>query len=80
MKTVIRCKDNRLGGHSFFINHDGKDYLLFNQRYHQSVKDKFKNGLDLNHSLDYKTANGDQALLKTISMVIIIFIKLLNIN
>lgn len=67
MKTVIKCTENKLGGHSFYINHQGIDYLLFNQRYHRGVDRVFKNGLDLYDSLDPKTAKGDTAMLKTIS-------------
>ena len=67
MKTVIKCTENKLGGHSFYINHQGIDYLLFNQRFHRGVDRAFRNGLDLSESLNFKTAKGDTAILKTIS-------------
>ena len=67
MKTTIQCKPNRLGGHAFYIKHEGIDYLLFNQKYHNRVNQTFSRGLDLNDSLDPKTAKGDVQVLKTIS-------------
>ena len=67
MRTFIKCTGNNMGGHSFYINHDGVDYLLFNQRYHTGVNRTFKNGIDLTNSLNPKTAKGDTAVLKTIS-------------
>ena len=67
MKTTIQCKQNKLGGHAFYIKHEGTDYLLFNQKYHNKVNQTFSVGLDLRNSLDPKTAKGDVNVLKTIS-------------
>ena len=67
MKTTIQCQMNKIGGHVFYISHKGINYMLFNQRYHKGVEQAFKDGLDLYHSLDPKTAKGDIAILKTIS-------------
>ena len=67
MKSIISCKKDNLGGHSFYINHQGKEYYLFSQNYHQSVNTLFSNGVSILKVFDFKIAKGNYNVKKTIS-------------
>lgn len=67
MSTIITCKQNKVGKHNFFIEHQGKEYYLFCQPYHRGVNIYFTNGVSLNNVLNYKTAKGDHKVIKTMS-------------
>lgn len=69
MNSIISCKMNKLGGHSFYIKHDGIEYYLFSQDYHKGVNNLFSKGVSINNAFNYKTAKRDYCIVKTMSKI-----------
>ncbi len=67
MATIINCKKNALGGHNFYITHDGKKYYLFSQNYHRGVNIYFEKGVSLENVMNVKTAHRDHCVIKTMA-------------
>ncbi len=65
MCSIIKCKKEKKGVHSFYINYNGKDYYLFTQDYHKGVNNYFSRGVSLDKALNCRTANGDFRVMKT---------------
>ena len=59
MQTKIICKVTEKGVQSFYVNVDGKEYFLFNQKYRSSVKKHFWKGLTINEINDYSNATSN---------------------
>ena len=66
MDSIISCKVNKMGGHSFFIKHAGKEYYLFSQNYHRGVDSHFSKGISIQNALSVKSAKHDRYVMKTI--------------
>ena len=56
MKTKVICRKTNEDTLTFFVSVNGKEYFLFNQEYRQSVKEYFKNGLDMRSISKYSNA------------------------
>ena len=69
MQTKIYCKTLSKGMHSFYLNHNGKDYLLFCQDYRRGVNNYFKNGVRFDEARNYSKAHGDTALMRTMDKI-----------
>ena len=65
MKTRIYCKNPRKGVHSFYVEVDGKEYFLFNQRFHLGVENAFRNGVRLDGIFNYEKASRNATVLRT---------------
>ena len=65
MNSIIKAKTTR-NGLSFYLNHEGKEYYLFSQRYHTGVRKAFVFGVLLNEALSYSNYN-DFCVRKTAS-------------
>lgn len=69
MNTIISCKQDKRGLHSFYVNFCGKDYYLFSQNYHTGVNKYFSSGVSLHKVFDMKTAKKNHCIIKTITKV-----------
>ena len=69
MQTKIYCKTLSKGIHSFYLSHNGMDYLLFCQEYRRGVNDFYKNGVRFDEARDYSKARRDTALIKTMDKI-----------
>ncbi len=70
MQTMIHCKTLRKGVHSFYLNFNGNDYLLFCQAYRKGVNNFYKNGVRFDESRNYSKAKGDSAVIRTMDKIL----------
>ena len=69
MYNKVYCKNNRIGGLTFMLNHDGGDYYLFDQKFKKNTNMYFSKGVELNKSFRKTLANKYKDIIKTMEKI-----------
>ena len=65
MANTIYCETTAKGVQSFFINANGETHFLFSQNFRRGVKDYFERGVRIDEAINFKRANGNNAIIHT---------------
>lgn len=55
--TKVYCKPTEKGVHTFFLSVDGKDFILFRQRYSTSNRNFFGSGIPLDRAFSFRNVH-----------------------
>lgn len=64
--SKIICKQNVRGTHEFYVEHRGREYYLFSQKFKSVVQEFYGAGVNIKRALDHSKAHRNPALNKTI--------------
>lgn len=67
MMPMIYCTSPKKGKLSFFLDHNGNTYYLFQQPYRKSVCAFFERGIILDEVFNYSRAKRNPRIVKTMS-------------
>lgn len=65
MKPYIYCNTTAKGVQTFYVNVDGESHILFSQAFRHGVKNYFAKPVSIDRALDFSSARGDGAILRT---------------
>jgi hypothetical protein len=65
MANMIYCETTAQGIQSFYITTNGETHFLFSQNFKRGVKDYFERGVMVDEAINFKRANGNSAIIRT---------------
>ena len=65
MTNTIYCRTASNGMQSFYVMSNGETHFLFSQNFRRGVKDYFERGVRIDEALNFKRANGNSAVIRT---------------
>lgn len=65
MTNIIYCRNTEKGIHNFYIEANGETHFLFSQSYKTGVRDYFGRGVSIDEAMNFKKANGNTAVIRT---------------